>query len=169
MQPLGLFLSESHFPRRKSVRRSKNGNRYLNCGPHPPVTRAPTLTLVLPPPIQITDTHDLYDNKAQVIQQEDMKQFVFSYRCAKNKGKCVGISPMYESECTERNGWMYMYYKPENKPAQWGFVNGKSAGLELKFLVSFGPFLPQPAPHHCACRLKPKFYHPTMPSDEPSK
>lgn len=97
---------------------------------------------------QINETHDLYDNKAVVIQQEDMKQFVFSYRCAKNKGKCLGISPLFESECTERSGWMYMYYKPENKPAQWGFVN---------------------APHHCACRLKPKFYQPTIASDEPTK
>ncbi|KAI2798664.1 hypothetical protein RDWZM_004489 [Blomia tropicalis] len=98
---------------------------------------------------QINETHDLYDNKAKVIQQEDMKQFVFSYRCAKNKGKCLGISQLYESECTERFGWMYMYYKPENKPPQWGFVN---------------------APHHCACRLKPKFYQPTISSaDEPMK
>lgn len=76
---------------------------------------------------QINETHDLYDNKAVVIQQEDMKQFVFSYRCAKNRGKCLGISPLFESECTERNGWMYMYYKPLNlnKPPQWGFVKGK--------------------------------------------
>lgn len=74
---------------------------------------------------QIHDTHDLYENKVKVIQKEDMKQFVFSYRCAKNKGKCLGISPMYESECTERWGWMYMYYQQEGKAPQWGFVNGK--------------------------------------------
>ena len=73
----------------------------------------------------------MYDNKAKVIQQEDMKQFVFSYRCAKNKGKCLGISQLYESECTERFGWMYMYYKPENKPPQWGFVNGKLVIKEI--------------------------------------
>lgn len=47
---------------------------------------------------------------------------------------------MFESECTERYGWMYMYYKVEGKPAQWGYVN---------------------APHHCACKLKP-IYQPTI-------
>ncbi|KAH7644289.1 hypothetical protein HUG17_6651 [Dermatophagoides farinae] len=102
---------------------------------------------------QIIDTHDLFDNKVKVIQEKDMQQFVFTYRCAKNHGKCLGISPLYESECTERFGWMYMYYIPiitaDNndgdgsnngieRQAQWGFVN---------------------APHHCACKLKPKLFN----------
>ncbi|KAH9493794.1 hypothetical protein DERF_014523 [Dermatophagoides farinae] len=101
----------------------------------------------------IIDTHDLFDNKVKVIQEKDMQQFVFTYRCAKNHGKCLGISPLYESECTERFGWMYMYYIPiitaDNndgdgsnngieRQAQWGFVN---------------------APHHCACKLKPKLFN----------
>lgn len=43
---------------------------------------------------------------------------------------------MYESECTERWGWMYMYYrKLSDGEAQWGYVA---------------------APHHCACRIHPK-------------
>ncbi|UXI15370.1 coatomer subunit epsilon [Sarcoptes scabiei] len=86
---------------------------------------------------QIIDTHDLLDNKVKVIQEEDMQQFVFSYRCANSKGKCLGISPLYESECTERFGWMYMYYQQDDQPPKWGFVN---------------------APHHCACKLRPKLF-----------
>lgn len=36
---------------------------------------------------QINETHDLYENKVKVVQQDDMHQFVFTYRCAQNKGK----------------------------------------------------------------------------------
>lgn len=35
---------------------------------------------------QVNTTHDLYDNKVVVIQEEDLQQFVFSYRCANLKG-----------------------------------------------------------------------------------
>lgn len=45
----------------------------------------------------------------------------------------------YESECTERYGWMYMYYRRVDDPyriPQWGFVA---------------------APHHCACKITPKY------------
>jgi hypothetical protein len=93
----------------------------------------------------VNTTHDLYDNKVVVIQEEDLQQFVFSYRCANLKGQCLGISPLYQSECTERNGWMYMYYRQMNsKTPQWGYVS---------------------APHHCACKLQPKFI-PTMSTED---
>lgn len=45
----------------------------------------------------------------------------------------------YDSECTERYGWMYMYYRRVDDPyriPQWGFVA---------------------APHHCACKITPKY------------
>ncbi|CAG2161027.1 unnamed protein product [Oppiella nova] len=94
---------------------------------------------------QVNTTHDLYDNKVEVVQEEELQQFVFSYRCTNLKGQCLGISPLYHSECTERNGWMYMYYKQaNNKPPQWGYVS---------------------APHHCACKLQPKFI-PTVATEE---
>lgn len=35
---------------------------------------------------QINETNDLYDNKVQVIQEEGLQQFVFTYRCANVKG-----------------------------------------------------------------------------------
>ncbi|CAG2119189.1 unnamed protein product [Medioppia subpectinata] len=94
---------------------------------------------------QVNTTHDLYDNKVEVVQEEELQQFVFSYRCANLKGQCLGISALYHSECTERNGWMYMYYKKANdKAPQWGYVS---------------------APHHCACKLQPKFI-PTVATEE---
>ena len=46
----------------------------------------------------------------------------------------MGISPLYHSECTERFGWVYMYYKKDpSEDAQWGYVA---------------------APHHCACKIQ---------------
>lgn len=35
---------------------------------------------------QVNVTHDFYDNEVEVIQEEDLQQFVFSYRCATAKG-----------------------------------------------------------------------------------
>lgn len=83
---------------------------------------------------QINKTQDFYDNEVEVVQ-DDVQQYVFSYRC-KDEGKaCEGISASYYSECTERYGWMYMYYRrlddPDQVP-QWGYVA---------------------APHHCACKI----------------
>ena len=53
---------------------------------------------------------------------------------------CVGISPLYHSECTERYGWVYMLYKEANSEIpQWGYVT---------------------APHHCACKIQPKMIEP---------
>lgn len=49
----------------------------------------------------------------------------------------MGISSLYHSECTERHGWVYMYYrKVGEEQAKWGYVA---------------------APHHCACKIQPKF------------
>ncbi|GFY66032.1 uncharacterized protein TNIN_393781 [Trichonephila inaurata madagascariensis] len=87
---------------------------------------------------QINSTHDFYDNEVEVIQ-DSVQQYVFSYRCVAETGPCIGISPLYESECTERYGWMYMYYRRVDDPyrtPQWGFVA---------------------APHHCACKITPKY------------
>ncbi len=84
---------------------------------------------------QINETNDFYDNKVEIVQEEGLQQFVFTYRCANAKGACTGISPFYHSECTERFGWVYMYYRkaPTEQP-QWGYVA---------------------APHHCACKIQP--------------
>jgi len=84
---------------------------------------------------QINETNDFYDNKVQIVQEEGLQQFVFTYRCANAKGPCTGISNLYHSECTERFGWIYMYYRksPSDAP-QWGYVA---------------------APHHCACKIQP--------------
>ncbi|XP_071043424.1 uncharacterized protein [Parasteatoda tepidariorum] len=87
---------------------------------------------------QINNTHDFYDNEVEVIQ-DSVQQYVFSYRCVAETGPCIGISPLYDSECTERYGWMYMYYRRVDDPfrtPQWGFVA---------------------APHHCACKITPKY------------
>lgn len=87
---------------------------------------------------QVNVTRDFYDNEVEVIQ-DNVQQYVFSYRCAAETGPCIGISPLYDSECTERYGWMYMYYRSIDDPfrrPQWGFVA---------------------APHHCACKITPKF------------
>ncbi|XP_015783224.1 uncharacterized protein LOC107361120 [Tetranychus urticae] len=95
---------------------------------------------------QINKTHDLYDNEVEVIQEEGMTQFIYTYRCSSNKASsCVGISPLYNSECTERNGWVYMLHKkPGDEAPQWGYVA---------------------APHHCACKIQPKL-EVTVPSSE---
>lgn len=38
---------------------------------------------------QINTTHDFYDNEVEVFQDEDLQQFVFSYRCAVPKGYLI--------------------------------------------------------------------------------
>lgn len=83
----------------------------------------------------INETTDFFDNRVEVIQEEGLQQFVFTYKCANEKGSCTGISPFYHSECTERFGWIYMYHRksPKEQP-QWGYLA---------------------APHHCACRIQP--------------
>ncbi|RWS28798.1 hypothetical protein B4U80_02951, partial [Leptotrombidium deliense] len=84
---------------------------------------------------QINQTHDLYNNPVDIQQLEGFQQFVFTYKCVSPKVSCLGISSFYHSECTERFGWMYMYYKKQSSDeAQWGFVA---------------------APHHCACKIQP--------------
>ena len=35
---------------------------------------------------QINETHDFYDNKVLIVQEEGLQQFVFTYRCANAKG-----------------------------------------------------------------------------------
>lgn len=42
---------------------------------------------------QINSTHDFYDNEVEVIQ-DNVQQYVFSYRCVAETGPCIGISPL---------------------------------------------------------------------------
>ena len=35
---------------------------------------------------QINETNDFYDNKVEIVQEEGLQQFVFTYRCANMKG-----------------------------------------------------------------------------------
>lgn len=36
---------------------------------------------------QINKTQDFYNNDVEVIQEDDLQQFVYSYRCANHKGE----------------------------------------------------------------------------------
>lgn len=45
---------------------------------------------------QINETHDLFDNKVKVIQEKDMQQFVFTYRCAKNQGNHLPLQVSFQ-------------------------------------------------------------------------
>ena len=38
---------------------------------------------------QINTTHDFYENTVDVIHKDGLQQFVYSYRCAKTKGKLI--------------------------------------------------------------------------------
>ncbi|XP_076314821.1 uncharacterized protein LOC143227220 [Tachypleus tridentatus] len=90
--------------------------------------------------LQINLTTDVYNKPVEVIQQEDLGQYIFSFRCLTAHSPCRGISPLYESECIERLGWMYMYYRRRgipNEGPQWG---------------------PVAVPHHCTCKITPKFF-----------
>lgn len=48
---------------------------------------------------QINETNDFYDNKVEIVQEEGLQQFVFTYRCANMKGTdrrhdpCLALSP----------------------------------------------------------------------------
>ncbi|XP_076322161.1 uncharacterized protein LOC143231524 [Tachypleus tridentatus] len=91
--------------------------------------------------IQINLTTDVYNKPVKVIQQDDLRQFVFSFKCVTRYRPCHGISTLYESECIERLGWVYMYYRRlddfSSKEPQWG---------------------PVAVPHHCACKITPKYF-----------
>lgn len=86
---------------------------------------------------QLNRTQD-YDGHEVEIVQDEIQQYVFSYRCATAQNPCTAISGLYDSECTERKGWMYLYYRPiegENRVAKWGYVSVN---------------------HHCVCKVTPK-------------
>lgn len=86
---------------------------------------------------QLNRTQDYDGNEVEIVQDE-IQQYVFSYRCATAQNPCTAISVLYESECTERKGWMYLYYRPlegENRAAKWGYVSVN---------------------HHCVCKVTPK-------------
>lgn len=86
---------------------------------------------------QLNRTQD-YDGHEVEIVQDEIQQYVFSYRCATAQNPCTAISGLYDSECTERKGWMYLYYRPiegENRAAKWGYVSVN---------------------HHCVCKVTPK-------------
>lgn len=89
---------------------------------------------------QLNRTQDYDGNEVEIVQDE-IQQYVFSYRCATAQNPCTAISVLYDSECTERKGWMYLYYRPlegENRVAKWGYVS---------------------ANHHCVCKVTPKGAH----------
>ncbi|XP_076346585.1 uncharacterized protein LOC143244922 isoform X1 [Tachypleus tridentatus] len=117
--------------------RSEKGNRKIKRGstyPSEEICNTETNWL------QVNMTTDLYNKPVEVIQQEELGQYVFSFRCSTVHGPCRGISPLYESECTERLGWVYMYYRRQDSPdkrAQWG---------------------PVAVPNHCACKITPRFF-----------
>ncbi|CAN8022824.1 unnamed protein product, partial [Ixodes persulcatus] len=86
---------------------------------------------------QLNRTQD-YDGHEVEIVQDEVQQYVFSYRCATAQNPCTAISALYDSECTERKGWMYLYYRPlegEDRTAKWGYVSVN---------------------HHCVCKVTPK-------------
>lgn len=86
---------------------------------------------------QLNRTQD-YDGREVEIVQDEIQQYVFSYRCVSTSNACNAISNTYDSECTERKGWMYLYYKPlegEERNARWGYVSVN---------------------HHCVCKVTPK-------------
>lgn len=86
---------------------------------------------------QLNRTQD-YDGHEVEIVQDEIQQYVFSYRCATAQSPCTAISALYDSECTERKGWMYLYYRPlegEDHSAKWGYVSVN---------------------HHCVCKVTPK-------------
>jgi hypothetical protein len=41
---------------------------------------------------QINETNDFYDNKVQIVQEDGLQQFVFTYRCANAKGETSSVS-----------------------------------------------------------------------------
>ncbi|XP_064487935.1 uncharacterized protein LOC135400128 [Ornithodoros turicata] len=86
---------------------------------------------------QLNRTQD-YDGRQVEIVQDEIQQYVFSYRCVSTKNACNAISATYDSECTERKGWMYLYYRPlegDDRNARWGYVSVN---------------------HHCVCKVTPK-------------
>ncbi|KAH9380586.1 hypothetical protein HPB48_020366 [Haemaphysalis longicornis] len=88
---------------------------------------------------RINQTVDSFGNAVEVVQDEAFPQWVFSYRCASQGSRCVGIDSLYDSECTERSGFMILYHRKsgaegDNQPS-WGAVE---------------------VPHHCTCKITPK-------------
>ncbi|KAH7939779.1 hypothetical protein HPB52_017368 [Rhipicephalus sanguineus] len=66
---------------------------------------------------QLNRTQDYDGNEVEIVQDEIQQ---------------------YDSECTERKGWMYLYYRPlegEDRVAKWGYVSVN---------------------HHCVCKVTPK-------------
>ncbi|XP_022250835.1 uncharacterized protein LOC111087673 [Limulus polyphemus] len=87
--------------------------------------------------LKINFTIDLYNKPVEIIQQDYFGQYVFSFRCLTLHKPCRGITTMYESECIERLGWVYMYYRRRGEKAQWG---------------------PVAVPSHCVCIITPRFF-----------
>ncbi|XP_076373251.1 uncharacterized protein LOC143258120 [Tachypleus tridentatus] len=89
--------------------------------------------------LQINFTTDLNNKPVEIIQQDFFGQYVFSFRCLRSHKPCREITALYESECIEKLGWVYMYHRRLDSPgqkAQWG---------------------PVAVPSHCACTITPRF------------
>ncbi|KAL3250742.1 hypothetical protein MRX96_055390 [Rhipicephalus microplus] len=88
---------------------------------------------------RLNETVDSFGNAVEVVQDEAFPQWVFSYRCASQGSSCVGIDAMYNSECTERSGFMILYHR--------------KSGSANDSLPSWGAV---EVPHHCTCKITPK-------------
>ncbi|CAN7995442.1 unnamed protein product [Ixodes hexagonus] len=87
---------------------------------------------------RMNKTVDSFGNAVEVVQDEAFPQWVFAYRCATQGTTCVGIDALYDSECTERPGFMILYHRKigtEDNTPSWGAVE---------------------VPHHCTCKITPK-------------
>ncbi|XP_077494373.1 uncharacterized protein LOC144105031 [Amblyomma americanum] len=88
---------------------------------------------------RLNQTVDSFGNPVEVVQDEAFPQWVFSYRCASQGTPCVGIDALYDSECTERSGFMILYHR--------------KSGSTNDTLPSWGAV---EVPHHCTCKITPK-------------
>lgn len=87
---------------------------------------------------RMNQTVDAFGNVVEVVQDDSYPQWVFAYRCASQGTTCVGIDALYNSECTERPGFMHLYHRKiagGDGTASWGAVE---------------------VPHHCTCKITPR-------------
>ncbi|XP_074594242.1 uncharacterized protein LOC141849697 [Brevipalpus obovatus] len=91
----------------------------------------------------INETYSYKGDEVEVIQDDERKQWIYTYRCVPLQDKsCLGIDSSFKSECAERDGWFRVYYrKISTGEKEWG---------------------PVAAPHHCACKIHPKIEQPLI-------
>jgi hypothetical protein len=47
---------------------------------------------------QINSTHDFYDNDVEVVHEEGLQQFIYTYRCASNKSIMIAFNHYFTVE-----------------------------------------------------------------------